>query len=317
MWTIEQVLEESKKYTSLTQWRGNKSLSSAASRLQVYNEATAHIVRTRKACKDVCYDDIKILFSACSSRKDAQLRYPGLYKKLTKEQLSVIFGIPHTAKRKYTDSNLIAIAKQYTTRNDLKRSDVNVYNTIKHRGLTKAAFAHMGPAKCVKKSLEDLQKAASQFTTKNSFKLGNYGAYQAACKHSEFSTICEHMVPGAAATNYHKALYLYVVKITTLDSSLPVVYKIGITKRSRILDRFWIDYEKNKTRIDVLFSHRFNHGREAYLIEQQIKADFSKYKYIGPSPLLRTRTTEMFNIPPLSSPLVGLRKCSPSGAPLE
>ena len=174
----------------------------------------------------------------------------------------------------------------------------------------------MGKPKCLPYTFEELRQEALKYTTKQSFKLNSYSAYQAAYRHERFKDICSHMMPGKIATNYDIPMWIYVVKITTLNESIPVVYKIGITKRSYILDRFWIDYVKSKTSIEVLFKHKYKTGKEAFDMEQSIIKEFSNYSYTGVSPLIRTKTTEMFT-KDITVTELGLRDCDSNGQAKE
>ena len=319
MWTKEKVLEESSKLTTMKEWRENKALSSAADRFGIRAEATKHIPRDVKQYKkDITKQEIVEIASLCSNRQELQKGHPSLYKKLTKEDLLVIFGPPYEVSKAHSNEYLLAEAKKFYTRNSLKSSNPNIYNTIRKRGLEKQAFEHMGKPKCLPYTFEELRKEALKYTTKQTFKLNSYGHYQAACKHKDFKEICSHMVPGKIATNYDKPMWLYVVKITTLDNSIPTVFKVGITKRSHILDRFWIDYSKSKTNIEVLFKHKYKTGKEAFDMEQSIIKEFSNYSYTGVSPLINTKTSEMFTVDITSRPIgVGIRDCNTNGEPIE
>lgn len=317
MWTKEKVLEESSKLTTMKEWRENKALSSAANRFGIRAEATKHIPRDVKQYKkDITKQEIIEIASLCSNRQELQKEHPSIYKKLTKEDLLVIFGPPYKVSKVHSDEFLLTEAKKFNSRNSLKTLNPNVYNTIRKRGLTKQAFEHMGKPKCLPYTFEELRKEALKYTNKQTFKLNSYNAYQAAYRHEKFKDICSHMMPGKIATNYDKPMWLYVVKITTLDESIPVVYKIGITKRSYILDRFWIDYIKSKTSIEVLFKHKYKTGKEAFDMEQSIIKEFSNYSYKGVSPLIRTKTTEMFT-KDITVTELGIRDCHPNGEPIE
>ena len=317
MWTKEKVLEESSKLTTMKEWRKNKALSSAADRLGIRAEATKHIPREVKQYKkDITKQEIFDIANLCANRQNFQKEHPSLYKKLTKEDLLLIFGPPYEVSKVYSDEFLLAEAKKFNTRNSLKVSNPNVYNTIRKRNLTKQAFEHMDLPKCVPYTFEELRKEALKYTTKQTFKLNSYGHYQAACRHENFKEICSHMIPGKIATNYDKPMWLYVVKIVTLDESIPVIYKIGITKRSYILDRFWIDYTKSKTSIEVLFKHKYKTGKEAHDMEQSLIKEFSNYSYKGHSPLIRTKTTEMFTVD-ITKVGIGLRDYDTNGQPKE
>lgn len=315
MWTKERVLEESSKLTIMKEWRENKALSSAADRFGIRAEATKHLPRAVKQYKkDITKQEIVEIASLCSSRQELQKEHPSIYKKLTKEDLLVIFGPPYEVSKVHSDEFLLAQAKKFNSRNSLKTSKPNIYNTIRKRGLTKQAFEHMSKPKCLPYTFDELRKEALKYTTKQTFKLNSYGHYQAACRHERFKDICSHMVPGKIATNYDKPMWLYVVKIITLDESIPVVYKIGITKRSYILDRFWIDYVKSKTSIEVLFKHKYTTGKEAFDMEQSIVKEFSNYSYTGVSPLIRTKTTEMFT-KDITVTELRIRDCNSLGEP--
>lgn len=317
MWTKEKVLEEASKLTTMKEFRENKALSSAASRLGIRTEAIKHIPRDRKQYKKgITKKEMLDIAKTCKNRKEFEKEHSSLYKKLTKEDLALVFGPPQKTAIKYSEEFLLAEAKKYCTRNSLKTSNPNIYNIIRKRGLAEKAFEHMDKPKCLPYTFEELRKEALKYTTKQSFKLNSYGAYQAACRHERFKDICSHMMPGKIATNYDEPMWLYVVRITTLDESIPVIYKIGITKRSHILDRFWIDYVKSKTDIEVLFRHKYQTGKEAHTMEQEIIKEFYDYSYKGSSPLIRTKTTEMFT-KNITFSDIGLRACDSNAEPLE
>lgn len=318
MWTKELVLKKAASIKTMKEWRADKALSSAASRLNIREEATRHIPRERIAVYSLTENEIIQLAKQFTSRESFRKSHSSLYKKLTLEQLSELFGPPHKDKQKYSDDDLIIEALKFKSRNELKLSKPSIYTAIRLRNLQSLAFSHMNKPKCVKYTYEQLRKEALNYTNKQSFKLGNYGAYQASCKHEKFKDICSHMIPNKIATNYDTPMWLYIVKIITLDNTLPIVYKVGITKRPYILDRFWIDYRKNKTRIEVLAKSKFTKGIDAYNLEQEFKLEFSKFKYTGVSPLINTKTSEMFTIDITSRPIgVGIRNCHPNGEPIE
>lgn len=318
MWTKELVLEKAANIKTMKEWRANKALSSAASRLNIREEATKHIPRERVVKYDFTENEIIDLAKQFSSRESFSKAYSSLYKKLTKTQLSELFGNPHMYKQVYSDEELLTIALNFKSRNELKLKNVSVYNMIRLRNLQTLAFAHMSKPKCLPYTFEELRKEALKYTTKQTFKLNSYGHYQAACRHKNFKDICDHMIPGKIAINYDASLWLYIVKIKTLDNSLPVVYKIGITKRSYILDRFWTDYKRDKTHIEVLAKTKFSTGKEAYDLEQYFKLSFMQFKYNGISPLLNTRTTEMFTVDITRTSIgLGVRNCDQNGQPLE
>ena len=317
MWTKEKVLEEASKLTTMKELEENKALSSAAFRLGIRDEATKHIPRNRKQYKkDITKKEMLDIAKSYENRKEFQKEHSSLYKNLTKEDLMLVFGPPQKAPIKYSEEFLLAEAKKFCTRNSLKVSNPNIYNIIRKRGLIEKAFEHMNSPKNAPYTYEELRREALKYTTKQAFKLGSYNQYQAACRHTNFKEICSHMVPGKIATNYDKPMWLYVVKITTLDNSIPTVFKVGITKRSYILDRFWRDYNKSKTSIEVLFKHKYQTGKEAHAMEQEIIKEFSEYSYTGESPLLRTKTTEMFTTD-ITRVGISLRACGQSGEPTE
>lgn len=68
-------------------------------------------------------------------------------------------------------------------------------------------------------------------------------------------------------------------------------YKIGITNNT-VRKRFSKDELKI---IEVLSTHRFENGNEAYLKEQEILMRYKEYKYLGPD-LLKSGNTELFSI---------------------
>ena len=316
MWTKEKVIKEASKISSMKELNENKALKSAASRLGIYKEATSHIKRDSTRSKiELTQKEIIAEAKQYTSRSDFHRNKPTLYKKLTSTELESVFG-EILYKQKYSDEYLLNQALMYEYPNEFKKAHPAAYQAILKRCLKSKAFSHMKRKVHSKYTYEQLRAEALCYTTKQSFKLKSYSMYQASCRHKRFNEICSHMLPGKIATNYDKPLWLYVVKITTLDNSLPIIHKVGITKRSYILDRFWIDYNKQDTLIEVLFKHKYTTGKDAYTMEQSIINEFKEYKYEGESPLLRTKTSEMFTT---DITKVGLtfRLCDSSGEPLE
>lgn len=295
MWTKESVFNEASKYTDVYDFRQNKAVCSAASRLGIYAEVTAHMTKKRLS-KPTSIIEAITRAKNYSSRTDCSLKDYSAYEMLSEDNKNAIFG-PYANRReaKLSKQEIIEIASKFKTRSEFKVNAPLAYRIAnKDKEISNIIYELLEPQKNRKYTYIELRTEAIKYSTKQSFKLGSYSHYQAACRNDRFNDICNHMVPGKIATNYLKPMYLYVVKIITIDNSIPPIYKIGITKRPYILDRFWSDYIKEKTTIEVLFKHKYNIGLEAFEMEQSIIKEFSRFKYNGISPLLKTQTSEMF-----------------------
>ena len=81
MWTKEKVKEEAAKLTTTGEWRANKALSSAASRLGIYKEVTQHLIKERKEySKNITKEEIFLIASYFNTRLEFQKAHPSLYK---------------------------------------------------------------------------------------------------------------------------------------------------------------------------------------------------------------------------------------------
>ena len=316
MWTVEKILQEARKCTTLKEFRQNKALVSAACRLNIYNTAIMGLARSRLN-KPKTKEEALLRGSKFTSRTECYSNDYPAYISLDENDKNILYGILHTIRVKWSDENILSEAKKYKTITSFKKGSSGAYQAmLKNKNIKNEVYLILEPSKSKKHSFENLQKEALKYSTKQEFKLGSYSHYQAACRHKDFTKICQHMTPGKIATNYKNPMWLYIVKITTKDGSLPTVYKVGVTKRSYILDRFWIDYTKSKTEVEVLFKHKYSVGLEAYNLEQEIIKEFSEYRYTGESPLLRTKTTEMFTTD-ITRVGISLRACDSNAEPLE
>jgi len=89
--------------------------------------------------------------------------------------------------------------------------------------------------------------------------------------------------------DYKKPGYLYYLKVTTQDNT--ELFKIGITNKS-VKQRFSVN---ELSKIEVIKLKKFNVGKDAYKIEQQIIEEGKAYKYTGPS-ILESGNTELFTV---------------------
>ena len=65
-----------------------------------------------------------------------------------------------------------------------------------------------------------------------------------------------------------------------------------------------------------MYTSKTKTGKEAHAMEQDIIKEFCDYAYKGPSPLIITKTTEMFT-KNITFSGIGLRACDSNAEPLE
>lgn len=196
-------------------------------------------------------------------------------------------------RRKWTYESIHTEALKYTTRNAFQDGSESAYRAAGRNNILNEVCAHM-IAKRTDWTLKTVAAAASEYTTRTAFKWGNNKAYQWATKNKVVDEVCSHMILSDKATKYNEPMYMYFIKITTLNESLPTVWKIGITKHKDILVRFRHEFTPFATKIEVIQTWYYATGHLAVTAEKNVVDHYSMYKYQGCSPLFKTKTSEMF-----------------------
>ena len=126
------------------------------------------------------------------------------------------------ARRVITKDLCFKAAEGCYNRNELQKLDGYLYKVMLKNGWLEEAF----PCKNTKRpsySEGQLQELASKFTTRNSFKFGEYNAYHCALRRGLLDRICSHMVTNHSSDK--NVLYF----LRAIFEGSEVLYKVGIT----------------------------------------------------------------------------------------
>ena len=88
---------------------------------------------------------------------------------------------------------------------------------------------------------------------------------------------------------------MYFIKISTLDGSIIPVWKVGVTSKLNVANRFSEEgLSKAIISIDVLETWNYNSYFDALDAERKVLDFYEEFYYSGKSPLTKTGTWEMF-----------------------
>ena len=125
-------------------------------------------------------------------------------------------GKPWNSDLKYTDEELIDIAKKYNRRQDFKNNDRNAYKAVSSRGkdFFNKVCAHMVGGKRVygTYTIEELKKRAKKFKSRGDFVKGDKAAYHQARKMNILDEVCKHMKRLVAEKWTEKSLIAFIKK---------------------------------------------------------------------------------------------------------
>ncbi|MDX5583481.1 MAG: hypothetical protein QNK20_00930 [Aureibaculum sp.] len=93
----------------------------------------------------------------------------------------------------WTKEKIIALAKQFSHRNEFEKADASAYNLSRKYGWHEEACAHMIQPSMEVWNLEDVKDVAKQYKTRTEFSNGHGGAYMWAMTKGLLDEVCSHM----------------------------------------------------------------------------------------------------------------------------
>lgn len=292
-WTKESLQEEALKYPSKSEFTARAGAAVRnAKLLGVYEEICEHMTTCYRTWT---YKELALEAKMYTTRSDFQKNSSSAYVLAnTKGILNKICKHMIVKHEDWTLEKVCKIAKLYSRRVDFQRNDVNAYSAAKRLGWLDEACDHIEPVFNTWTN-HSLQLEALKYEFRTDFQYESKGAYMAAFKRGLLEEICSHMEYKDGSTQLSNELYMYYIRIDTLNSSLPPVWKIGITKYKDTMRRFKREISVAETKITVLKTWYFDRGYDAASAERNVMETYKEFTYTGDSPLRETKTTEMFN----------------------
>ena len=293
-WTYEAIHTEALKYVLREDFKkGSNTAYKAARKLDIYEKVCTHMPSTKVTRSNTELRNIALQYL---TKKEFVKGNESAYKTANARGiLNNICGHMTPLRNSWTKELVIQAAAQYSTRTKFQKNNNGAYQWANRHGCLEECCSHM----CIlhkKWTDTELFVEASQYQYRGDFQNYSKAAYLYAYRLGKLESICTHMGTKPSGLNVHKPMYMYFISITTLDNSLPKVWKVGITKHCDILMRFKKECSKLATKIDVIKTWYFSTGREALDAEANAINTYSDYKYYGESPLKVTGATEMFTI---------------------
>jgi hypothetical protein len=161
--------------------------------------------------------------------------------KETRDKLSKsLTGKPWNSDLKYTEAELLKIAKKYTRRQDFRKKDRNAYKAARSRGkdFFNKACTHMTSGKRVygTYTIEELKKRAKKFKSRGDFSKYDRAGYIQARRMNVLDNICGHMknlsskITLQMANKIRKEYNAYVKKNGKRGALIPLVKKYKLAK---------------------------------------------------------------------------------------
>lgn len=292
IWNKENIRLEALKYSSKSEFSAKKGPTvKEAKRLGIYEEVCSHMHTNYKTWTDIELHKealnytTKVEFQKTSNSAYTIASTRGIIDKICGHMIETY--------EEWTYKKVLESASKYTRRVDFQRNIPNAYAAAVRNQWLDNVCAHM-PAIFNAWTNQELRQEALKYAYRSDFQYENKSAYLAAQKRDLLREICSHMEYKNGSTQLDNEMYLYYVRIDTLDSSLPPIWKIGITRYEDPLRRFKREISVVKTKITVLKTWYFNKGYAAANAERNVMETYKAYAYMGESPLRETKTTEMF-----------------------
>lgn len=133
---------------------------------------------------------------------------------------------------------------------------------------------------------------ARKYSTRNDFKLNDFGAYITAMRRGLIEAACAHMEYGASGFREDKAAVLYQFRLTLPDGQ--IVYKVGITNRKPKQRRITMGIQRG-VKAELTHTVSFALGRDARMEERRLHRHFSDKRYTG-APVMVNGNTEVFTV---------------------
>jgi len=292
-WSEETLKLEALKYNSKSEFTSKRgSAVKVAKELGIYDSICDHMNTnyTVWSNEDLTNEALKY-----TTRAEFQTGSNSAYViARTRGILDEICGHMEAKHESWTYEKVAEIAKQYTRRVDFQRMSANAYAMAQRSNWLDDVCEHMNPV-FNSWTNQELREEALKYEYRSDFQHESKSAYLAARKRGLLEEICSHMEYKDGSTQLVNEMYMYYIRIDTLDSSLPPVWKIGITRYKDPMRRFKREISAVKTKITILKTWYFKVGYDAAKAERNVMETYKEFAYMGDSPLRETKTTEMFN----------------------
>lgn len=293
VWSEETLRLEALKYTSKSEFNSKRgSAVKAAKKLGIYESICEHMSTKYNTWsnEDLAKEALKY-----NTRAEFQNNSNSAYVLArTKGIMDEICGHMEAVHESWTYEKVAEISKQYTRRVDFQRNSPNAYATAKRNGWLDDVCEHITPI-FHSWTNQELREEALKYEYRIDFQCESKSAYLAAYKRGLLEEVCSHMEYKDGSTQLANEMYMYYIRIDTLDGSLPPIWKIGITRYKDPMRRFKREISVVKTKITVLKTWYFTKGYDAAKAERNVMEEYKEFAYMGDSPLRETKTTEMFN----------------------
>lgn len=290
--TENEVIAEAQKYNKKSEFNSKSPIAAKlAKKLGIYDKICANMVSTYNSWSD---DDLLQEATKYITRAEFQKGSNSAY--ITARNRGILEMVCRHMEKCHTDWTIETvrdIARKYHRRVDFQNNDANTYAAAARNGWLDQVCEHMIEI-FHNWTNEELKQEALKYLHRSDFQYGSKAAYLAARKRHILDEICEHMTYKDGATKLEEEMYMYYIRIDTLDSSLPSVWKIGITRYADIMKRFSREINQAKTKVTVIKTWYYKEGKNAAIAEREIMKAYEQFNYKGDSPLRETKTTEMF-----------------------
>lgn len=292
-WNEETLKIEALKYSSKGEFTSKRnSAVKVAKELGIYDSICEHMNTNYRLWSNEDLVNEALKYNTRSEfQRNSNSAYITARVKGVLEDICVHMKVQHEC---WTYEKVLSIAKQYTRRVDFQRNDTNAYATAKRNNWVDKVCEHMAPV-FNSWTNQELREEALKYEYRVDFQCESKGAYLAAYKRGLLEEVCSHMEYKDGSTQLANEMYMYYIRIDTLDSSLPPIWKIGITRYKDPMRRFKREISAVKTKITVLKTWYFIKGYDAAKAERNVMEEYKEFAYMGDSPLRETKTTEIFN----------------------
>jgi len=174
---------------------------------------------------------------------------------------------------------------------EFAENDYGAYQSAIKRGILDDMCAHMEDGRPTRRlSRDEILVIARQYTTRNDFKLNDFGAYITAMRRGLIDVAFAHMEPGATGFREDKPAVLYQFRLTLPDGQ--VVYKVGITNRKPRQRMITMGIQRG-VKVELTHGVRFLAGRDARIAERFLHQFHADKRYVG-EPIMVNGNTEVF-----------------------
>ena len=253
--------------------------------------ACAHMT---PAYRSFSNDDLARIASQYSTRRAFKVGDQSAYKASIKRGiLDDVCAHMSAVRRALSNDEIADIAKRFASRSEFVRNDSGAYQSAVNRGILDAVCAHMeGGRQTRRLSDEEIIAIAGKYSTRNDFKLGDFGAYTTAIRRGLMDGCCAHMECGASGFREDKAAVLYQFRLGLPDGQ--ILYKVGITNRKPKQRAITMGIKRG-VKVELTHAVRFVSGRDARMAERCLHRRFADKRYVG-APVMVNGNTEVFTI---------------------